>query len=199
MKNELNKKIKELCDSAGTEAARAMAYELTVDLDRKFDDRVAAGMSELDAYRDVLKNVDKIEEMLRAIPVSDAEIAMRNHREAAQNLDFYLGRTSAVMWVSTVIAFFLVGSTTSQWGLALLAFLWTTIGQILLGMVKRYNRSRRLMRAMRHGFSAILWVGTVMLYFLIGAGAGIWGSTLLLFPFAAIAQILLSTFLADKK
>ena len=199
MKNELNKKIKELCDSAGTEAARAMAYELTVDLDRKFDDRVAAGMSELDAYRDVLKNVDKIEEMLRAIPVSDAEIAMRNHREAAQNLDFYLGRTSAVMWVSTVIAFFLVGSTTSQWGLALLAFLWTTIGQILLGMVKRYNRSRRLMRAMRHGFSAILWVGSVMLYFLIGAGAGIWGSTLLLFPFAAIAQILLSTFLADKK
>ena len=68
MKDELNKKIRELCNSAGSSAACAMAPVLTEDLDRKYDERVAAGMSELDAYRDVLRSVDRIEAMLRALP-----------------------------------------------------------------------------------------------------------------------------------
>ena len=63
MKDELNKKIRELCNSAGSSAACAMAPVLTEDLGRKYDERVAAGMSELDAYRDVLRSVDRIEAM----------------------------------------------------------------------------------------------------------------------------------------
>ena len=199
MKNELNKKIQEICDSLGTDAARAMEPKLIENLDKQFDERVAAGMSEIDAYRDVLKNTDRIKEILREYQVSEAELAVKNHKEAAENLDFYLRRTSAVMWVATVMGFFLIGSTTDEWGLALLSFLWTTIGQIILSMVSRYNHTMNLKKAMRRGFSGILWVGVTMLYFLIGDVADIWSGTLLLFPCAVIVQILLNTFLSDGK
>ena len=82
MKDELNKKIRELCNSAGSSAACAMAPVLTEDLDRKYDERVAAGMSELDAYRDVLRSVDRIEAMLRALPKDSPKTGDQKARDS---------------------------------------------------------------------------------------------------------------------
>ena len=68
MRDELNKKIRELCEDAGSQAALRMIPVLTADLDREYDKRIEAGMVELDAYRDVLRSVDRIEAMLRSLP-----------------------------------------------------------------------------------------------------------------------------------
>ena len=73
MKEELNKKIRALCDEAGSASAAAMAPRLITDLDKEYDKRVSAGMSELDAYRDILRSVDRIEAMLRALPRDNKE------------------------------------------------------------------------------------------------------------------------------
>lgn len=198
MKKELNRKIRELCESAGTQAARDMAAELTADLDRRFDDRVAAGMSELDAYRDVLRNVDQIEEMLRALPSSDGAAAAEDPRAGEKQLKFYLEKTSAVMWVMTAIVFFLLGMIGGVWKYAWLIFLWTTVGQILLEMTRKYNRRRNLNRTLRGGLSGILWVGTTIVYFLTGFGLGMWRINWLLFPAAVVVQILLDAFLKER-
>ena len=68
MKDELNKKIRELCEEAGSASAAAMAPRLISDMDVEYDKRVRAGMNELDAYRDVLRSVDRIRAMLNALP-----------------------------------------------------------------------------------------------------------------------------------
>jgi len=196
VKKELNRKIKELCASAGTEAARDMAAELTADLDKRFDDRVAAGMSELDAYRDVLRNVDQIEAMLRALPSSDGAAAVAEDRSAGQRrLKFYLEKTSAVMWVTTAIVFFLFGLLGHAWKYAWLIFLWTTIGQILLDMAEKYNRKHNLSKTVQDGLSGILWVGTTILFFLTGFGMHLWRVNWLLFLVAVVVQILLDAIL----
>ena len=199
MKKELNRKIEELCDSAGTAAAREMAAELTADLDRRFDDRVAAGMSELDAYRDVLRNVDQIEEMLRSLPASDAEVTMENHRAGLKQLKLYLETTSSIMWITSVIAFFLVGLAGHAWKYSWLVFLWSTLGQIILEMTEDYNKKRNLKKTMRDGLSGILWVGTVILFFVTGFGLHLWRFNWLLFLVSVIIQIMLDAFLRNGR
>ena len=199
MKKELNRKIEELCESAGTEAAREMAGELTADLDKRFDDRVAAGMSELDAYRDVLRNVDQIEQMLRSLPQdADAEAAMKSRRAGEKRLKFYLDKTSEVMWVSSLIVFFLIGFIGHAWKYAWLIFLWSTIGQIILEMTENYNKKRNLNKAMRDVISGILWVGTVIVFFLTGFAMHLWKFNWLLFLVAVVIQILLDAILKEE-
>ena len=199
MKKELNRKIEELCESAGTEAAREMAGELTADLDKRFDDRVAAGMSELDAYRDILRNVDQIEQMLRSLPQdADAETAMKSRRAGEKRLKFYLDKTSEVMWVSSLIVFFLIGFIGHTWKYAWLIFLWSTIGQIILEMTENYNKKRNLNKAMRDGISGILWVGTVIVFFLTGFAMHLWKFNWLLFLVAVVIQILLDAILKEE-
>ena len=195
VKKELNRKIKELCASAGTEAARDMAAELTADLDKRFDDRVAAGMSELDAYRDVLRNVDQIEAMLRSLPASGGVAAAEDRRVGERQLKFYLEKASSVMWVTSVIVFFLLGLLGHAWKYAWLIFLWTTLGQILLDMAEKYNRKHNLNKTVQDGLSGILWVGTTILFFLTGFGMHLWRLNWLLFLAAVVVQILLDAFL----
>ena len=199
MKKELNRKIQELCDAAGTAAAEAMKPELIKNLNNQYDARIAAGMSELDAYRDVLRNVDRIEAMLNALPTTDEELELRDRAEGQKSLEFYIGKASAVMWIGTTILFFLLGFGAGLWAGSWLVFLWAAIGQILLGMAKKYNRIRKLNKVFRGGLSGILWVGTTILFFLLGFGAELWSISCLVFPMAAIVQILLSTFLPDEK
>ena len=200
MKDMLNQKIRDLCTEAGSASAAAMAPRLINDLDKEYDKRVDAGMSELDAYRDVLRNVDQIEKMLKSLPESsDAELAMKNHKEAAKTLEFYLGQTSAVMWVTSVIAFFLVGLAGHAWKYAWLIFLWTTIGEIVLDMTRDYNKKQNLKKAVRDGMSGVLWVGTVIVFFLTGFGLHLWRINWLLFLAAVVAQILLDTFMKEEK
>ena len=80
MKKEIEKKIKTISDSVGTAAAEEMRREMTEDLKDEFDKRVDAGMSELDAYRDVLKNVDEIKKLFESLPVTDEEIKERSEK-----------------------------------------------------------------------------------------------------------------------
>ncbi len=196
MKNELNKKIKEICDSVGTPAAKQMAEDLTENLDRQFDRRVAAGMSELDAFRDVLRNVDQIEQMLKDLP-SDEGNEIAEKAERPKKLEFYLSKISAVMWLGTTLLFLALGMGLHLWKTAWLVFIWSAIGEILLDMTKNINRGKNEKKVIREGLSGILWLSTTILFFLLGFYGHLWSTAWLVFIAAAIVQILLGTFLND--
>lgn len=199
MKRELNKKIRKLCESAGTAAAAEKYDELAQQMSEEYDARIRAGMSELDAYRAVLRDVDKIQELLNSLPETD-EDRERNSRQLSYKwLSKNLTRISGCMWITSVIVYFLFSFTFGGWQLSWLIFLWTVIGQIVLSMVKKYNRVRgiSLKKVMKGGLSGILWIGTTILYFLFSFVVGYWHLTWLIFPFASILQIMLNALLGD--
>jgi len=66
MKRELHRKIESICNEIGTSAASAACEDIVHDLESEYDKRVSVGMSELDAYRDVLKNIDYVTLLLLA-------------------------------------------------------------------------------------------------------------------------------------
>lgn len=195
MKNELKKTIRQLCDEVGTAAAEKERDSLTDNLTEEYDKRVKAGMAELDAYRDVLKNIDKIREMLESLPETEEDTRWKAKETGRKNLERILGKISACMWISTVIVYFLVSFASGAWHLTWLVFLWSTIGQILLGMVKKYNRGKPMKKVLKSGGSAILWLLITILYFVISFVGGAWHLTWLIFLVGALIQTFAGMFL----
>lgn len=202
MKKELNRKIKKLCDSAGSSAAAGKYEELAAQMDAEYDARVRAGMSELDAYRDVLRDIDRIQELLDSLPKDeepedDYAEEIRNRQSSFKWLSKNLSRVSGCMWIATAILYLLFSITYGGWHVSWLIFLWTTIGQIVLGMVKKVNRNVPLKKVLKGGLSGILWVGLTIAYFLFSFLYGHWAVSWLIFPSGAILQIILNSFFSD--
>ena len=104
MKRELEKTIRQLCDEVGTAAAEAKREDLTADLTDEYDRRVEAGMAELDAYRDVLKNIDRIRDMLESLPKTEADEERRSRDKSRKKLENILSRIStcaSAKWPTT--------------------------------------------------------------------------------------------------
>lgn len=198
MKKELVKTIKQLCDEVGTAAAAQKMEDLTEDLSEEYDKRVRAGMDELDAYRDVLKNIGKIREMLEALPKTEDDIERKEREGGRKNLERILGKISTCMWLCTVIVYFLFSFTYSgTWSYSWLIFLWASIGQIVFDMVKKYNRGKSLKKVMKSGLSGILWLGITIIYILFSFATGAWHLTWLIFLVGALLQTFFGIFLND--
>ena len=197
MKNELNRKIRKLCDSAGSAAAAAKYDELSKQLNADYDARIKAGMSEIDAYRDVLRDVDKIQELLNSLPKTEEDDERISLQKSYKWLSKNLSRISGCMWIATAIVYLLFSMTYGGWEITWLIFLWTTIGQIVLNMVKKYNRGVKLKKVLKGGLSGILWVAVTILYFLFSMIVGYWHLSWLIFPFTVILQIILNALFSD--
>ncbi len=179
MKDELNKKIRELCEDAGSQAALRMIPVLTADLDREYDKRIEAGMVELDAYRDVLRSVDRIEAMLRSLPKDGTDTAgepqaeeegpeERQEPESRKEKERKNG-----------------GSRSKAAGR----------GEDVLERLAEEEERRKGLKTLEFysdKVSALLWVGTTLVYFLMSLRFGIWSWSWLIFLWATLGQILLS-------
>lgn len=197
MKRELDRTVKQLCREAGSAAAAAKEDELKSSLEEQYEQRIRAGMSELDAYRDVLKNVDQIRAMLLSLPKSEAEEEQRKSEEDRKRSEKILDKISSCLWIGTLIAYFLISFGTGLWAYTWLIFLWSSIGQNILDMVKKLGRGKPKKKVLRSGLSSILWIGVVILYFIVSFGSGLWYLTWLLFPAATLVQILMGLFLGE--
>ena len=197
MKNELNRKIRKLCDSAGSAAAAAKYDELSKQMNADYDARIKAGMSEIDAYRDVLRDVDKIQELLNSLPKTEEDDERISLQKSYKWLSKNLSRISGCMWIATAIVYLLFSMTYGGWEITWLIFLWTTIGQIVLNMVKKYNRGVKLKKVLKGGLSGILWIAVTILYFLFSMIVGYWHLSWLIFPFTVILQIILNALFSD--
>lgn len=197
MKRELDRTVKQLCREAGSAAAAAKEDELKSSLEEQYEQRIRAGMSELDAYRDVLKNVDQIRAMLLSLPKSEAEEEQRKSEEDRKRSEKILDKISSCLWIGTLIAYFLISFGTGLWAYTWLIFLWSSIGQNILDMVKKLGRGKPKKKVLRSGLSSILWIGVVILYFVVSFGSGLWYLTWLLFPAATLVQILMGLFLGE--
>lgn len=193
MRKEIYKTIKSLCDEIGTEAAYSQAEKITSDLEREYDERVKAGMSELDAYRDVLRGIEKIEEMLKSMPKTDDEAARENRKADLKRLKRTLGSISSWMWIITVIVYVLFSFKFGYWHLSWLIFLYSSILQNIINMVSKYNSGKSLRRTLKSGLSSILWLLTVILYFLISFTLGGWNVTWVIFLIGTLIQKIINS------
>lgn len=187
MKREIERKIKSLCDEIGTSAAAA-CEKVTSDLETEYDRLVENGMAELDAYRNVLKDLDKIKETLASLEKTPAEKATAEKRSKIKDLKKITSKISTCMWLLTVILYFLVSFIYGHWHITWLIFLWGSMGEIVLDMVVNYNKGKPLRKVLKSGLSGIMWLLTVILFFLISFATGRWGITWIIFICGTLLQ-----------
>ena len=193
MKRELNKKIISVCEEAGTAAAREKCGELMDNADREYDELVSSGMTELDAYREMMKRIDEIQRIVDSLPKDEPSPGEKKDREnGRKTLKMLLDKTSTVMWLVTVLLFFVISLASGKWYVTWVIFLVAAMGQILLDTLKDLNGSKKSRKKLiKSCASSCLWLTAVSLYFIISFASGLWGLTWLIFVAAAIAQSLI--------
>lgn len=192
MKKELNKKIISLCEDAGTSAAAQICGDLMDKLDREYDQRISEGKTELEAYREVSKRLDEIKKLVDSLP-EDEETETEEERldrmEGFRTLKRITGKMSTVLWLSTVPVYLLYSMHTGRWATSWLIFLISTISEILINSVVDWNNERKDHRKTARGVaSSVLWLLTVVLYFVISFATGKWAITWMISILAAIIQ-----------
>ncbi len=192
MKKELKKKIESICEEIGTAAAAEQIDELTEQVDAEFERRVAEGQSELDAYKELLANVDKIKEMLESLPKTDEENDRKKREKNGKKMNALLDSVEAAMWLLTVVAYFAISFLFGHWHLTWLIFLSSAIGSVLFDMLRKYNRGVPLDKVMDQEFSGVMWIGIVIIYFLFSftVGGWAWAYSWLIFILGAVIEVI---------
>ena len=193
MKKELKKKIESMCGEVGTAAAAEKIDELTEKIDAEFERRVAGGQSELDAYRELLSDVDKIKAMLAELPETDEESERKERAKNARKINAMLGSIEAAMWLLTVVAYFAISFLFGHWHMTWLIFLSSSIGSVLFDMLRKYNKGVPFEKVMEQEFSGVLWLGIVIVYFLYSftVGGWAWSYSWLIFILGAVVEVIL--------
>lgn len=191
MKKEIRRKIEAISDKVGTLAAEAEAERIIEDLESEYDSKVASGQSELEAYRSILVNVQAIEELLRSMPQTEEEISREERRASRKAGMKALDTVSTVMWLVTVIAYFIVSFAFSNWHVSWLIFIYASIVQAIIDMVKQYNKGKKLRAVLHDGLTAIFWMAVVIVYFIVSFALSNWHISWLIFVAATIVQVII--------
>jgi uncharacterized membrane protein len=192
MKKELMKKLKSMCEEIGTAAAAEKIDELADEVSAAFDRKVSEGQSELDAYRELLADVDRIREMLASLPETEAETEAKERKKSAKKMNALLDSIETCMWLLTVAAYFAISFLFGHWHMTWLIFLSSAIGSVLFDMLRKYNRGVPFEKVMHEEFSGVLWLGIVILYFLYSftVGGWAWSYSWLIFILGAVIEVI---------
>lgn len=197
MKKRLKKEIGKLYeDFDNVSAAYAPKVDTIEEMSEDFDDMVASGMTELEAYQALLKDVERMRIVLEKLPLTGKEKAEEADRRERGKFYKWLkklhGNAEAIQWILTVMLYFLISFRFGHWHLTWLFFLGGSMGSILLSMLQKYNHGVPLGKQ-KGKWSALLWLATIILYFLISFTCGHWHLTWMFFLVTTIIQILIGS------
>lgn len=192
MKKELKKKLKSMCGEIGTAAAAEKIDELADEISAEFDRKVAEGKSELEVYRELLADVEKIRAMLESLPETDEEADENERRTNAKKMNALLDASEAAMWILTPVVYLAISFLFGHWHMTWLMFLSSAIGSVLFDMLRKYNRGVPFEKVMDQEFSGVLWLGIVIVYFLYSftVGGWAWAYSWLIFPLGAVVEVI---------
>ena len=192
MKKELKKKIGSICEEIGTAAAAEQIDVLAAQAEAEFERRVAEGQSELDAYRAILADTEKIRKMLEELPETEEEEERKVRARNAKKMNALLDSVEAAMWLLTVVAYFAISFLFGHWHLTWLIFLSSSIGSVIFDMLRKYNRGVPLDKVMDQEFSGVLWLAIVIVYFLFSftVGGWAWAYSWLIFILGAVIEVI---------
>ena len=192
MKKELKKKLTSMCEEIGTAAAAEKIDELADEVSAEFDRKVSEGQNELDVYRELLADVDRIRAMLESLPETEEETEAKERKKNAKKANALLDTIETCMWLLTVAAYFAVSFLFGHWHMTWLMFLSSAIGSVLFDMLRKYNKGIPFEKVMHEEFSGVLWLGIVILYFLYSftVGGWAWSYSWLIFILGAVIEVI---------
>ncbi|MBE6598196.1 MAG: hypothetical protein E7638_02000 [Ruminococcaceae bacterium] len=181
--------------SADDAQAAKQSPSLFETVTEEYNKRIAEGQSEAEVYRELLRDIEKIEEMLRSLPgesetTEKEEVPHESEKRRNKKLSSLHSSIQGLLWLLTVAAYFLISFTFGGWHLTWLMFLTSSIASILLKILFDYNKGVP-MKKLTGKLHGIMWLAIVVLYFLIGLTFGGWHLTWLIFILGAACEVVI--------
>ena len=192
MREQLRREIVKRTGEYVQSAAAAAAYEEeSKKITASYDELIAQGKSELEAYRAMLDDIEAMKIILEAIPSTEEEQTRQEARAAEKKkrkaFRKMAGSLQGILWLMTVIWYFLCSFTFGNWHMSWLLFLGSAAGSVLIDILVKYNEGTPLKKC--GGWHGIFWIALVMFYFWCSFTFGGWALTWLLFPAGAAVEV----------
>lgn len=190
MKNQIRAHIERNLVRRGADPKTAAFSEildrLTTVAGNEYDRLVAAGRTDLDAYRGAMETVeaeaDRAAVFLKAtggdLPVD--EEPEEKKKEKSDSLSPVEQAAHAVLWLLTLVGYFVLSFLTGWWRLTWVVFLSAAAGSIIIGMIFAINRGHTLGEEW-DDLQGVVWMVTLTVYFIVSFLTGKWGATWLIF------------------
>ena len=197
-------------DAPKTRRAMELQEELLGNLNEKFSDLIAQGISEEEALKNVVNGIGDVDELIRGLKETD----VMDHSEVQRQ------RKKTATIVTSALALIMLGVLVLILGVAALHLNPVIITVIMIAMVvaascmlvyhflsrpkyvkaddtlveefKQWKSVSSRNEALRKSISSILWLVTVILYFLIGfLLPGTWAFSWIIFLIAAAVEAII--------
>lgn len=203
----------------GVEPSDAVAElhdEILSNLEARYDDCIRAGMTHQRAYTAVIGTMGDVSGLIRQVSGSGQHTKGIFEKTSPrsklfqkygyiftdQNIKVIKRTAIAVLWLVIIILYFLYSYATYDWDISWIIFLFgalITIAVNTAGKIAGISRggdnaeSRiRLLKSIRGGVTAMMWVGIVIVYLLFSHQTYAWDVSWLIFLLGAVIQIILN-------
>lgn len=206
------------------DAAAELHDEILADLEARYDDCINSGMSPKRAYAASVGSVGNVETLIAQLSGKAAAEGDGIFRQSVhtgrifekleqllddKNFGLISSAAIAIMWLLITAFYIITSSLYFMWDFCWLIFLVGAILNVIISTLisiakirkkddTRKSRIKILSRA-EGCASAVMWLVTVIVFFVINRLFRMWNISWVIFIFASIFQIILSTFFKIQK
>ena len=188
MEKEIKKRIDNICDEVGSESAMQAKSETVEKLLTEYHNKINSGKSEIEAYREIVSDLDEVREELDKLPKTEEE---KTDRKPFKSIATLIWQISFVVWAIALSTYFYVSVKYNIWHLSWLIPVWALMGQVLLEMILRFNKGKSLSHVLKVGLTIILWMLVVSSFIAVSIITGAWHMSWLIFLFGGVFQLLI--------
>lgn len=216
MKNSLKAYVDGLfSDTPSSHAVNELHDEILSNLEARYDDCIKAGMSPQRAYTAVIGTMGDIAPLIEQVSgtgvhedgiFEKASPKSRLFRKYSyiftdENVKSIKGAAIALLWIGIVILYFLISFYTRYWDMSWLIFILgaaVTVGISMGSKIMKLSKNGdtpetrvKILKSIKGGVSAIMWLMIVIFFFLLNFHSHIWDISWLIFLVGAAVQIVL--------
>ena len=157
-----------------------------------YDEKVAAGVADLDAYRSAVETV--MPRLKEAAADLKAPVTEKEPEEAKKPKNDGLASVEEAahtsFWLITAAAYFIVSFLTHRWGVTWVIWLAGGVGSMVIDAVFDVNRGKPLSKIWSN-MEGALWLVVVIVYFTVSFLTHKWGITWIIFLVGALISAVL--------
>ena len=139
---------------------------------------------------------EQMEEHDKNAVIPDITIDTDKSEVHVSGIKKHQGLLNSVLWLGTVILYFLISMNFGHWHFTWLMFVSASVGSVIIDMLVSMEEGNR--KAALEHLHGILWLCSVIVYFVFSFTFGRWGTSWLIFPAAALVSILLNFFIKEN-
>lgn len=182
--------LKKYCSEPETPITEETRADIVQKTSAEFDENIKNGRTDIEAYREAVRYAERTVSDLFPKPQQTDKNKHANKEGEKKPFAALESLIEAVLWLSTVAAYFIISMVFGHWHLTWLIFLSSSIGSIIITVLFELNRGKTIAEEWDN-LHGIIWLALIIFYFLLSFATGAWHLTWIIFIIGSAASVIL--------